>query len=111
MDAFITNNSFQNKVQQRREEETVLNWIDLPDNGEIYRINTVEEKEGKFGPCSILHIENQQGEKKKVWSPSKLIRDIKDKQDTCVIYFTSLGQTRKKGKTYNNFDLAFQPKK
>ena len=108
---FISKGSFLQKVQQRKEEDTILHWSDLSENGEIYRINDIEDKEGKFGPCHILHIQNDQGEKKKVWSPSKLIRDIQDKKETHIVYFTSLGQSFKKGKTYNNFDLAFQEKR
>ena len=49
MAAFITKESFTEKAKFTREEDKVLNWCDLGENGEIYKVVNIEEKEGKFG--------------------------------------------------------------
>ena len=94
--SFITRKSFLKKAQQQKEEERIFNGTDLPSDGDIFCVDIIEKRDGKFGDCHLLYIVNEQGEKKKVWSPSKLIRDIGDKSETHIIYFTSLGQSLKK---------------
>ena len=106
MASFISRNSF----SKLAEENKVLNWTQLPVDGVIYRIDKIEKNEGQSFTSYVLYIENDRGDKKKVWSPSKLIRDIEGKEKTHTIYFTSLGQTKKDGKSYNNFDLVLEEK-
>ena len=101
---FITQDNFFQKLQVRKEEEKILNWIEFPSNGEIFRIIRIENIKTKYGESSILHVEDVNGDEKKVWAPSKLLRDIYGKE-TSTVYFTSLGQVQKDMKTYNNFDL------
>ena len=107
MAAFITKESFTEKASIAREEEKVFNWCDLEVDGEIYKVENIEEKEGKFGICYILHTITQEGFKNKIWSPTKLSNQIQKKQNK-ITYFTSLGQVHRKGRTYNNFDVVFE---
>ena len=101
---FISQDNFLQKLQVRKEEEKILNWTEFPSNGEIFRITRIENIKTKYGESSILHVEDVNGDGKKVWAPSKLLRDIEGKESSTV-YFTSLGQVQKDTKTYNNFDL------
>ena len=104
---FISQDNFIQKLQVRKEEEKILNWIEFPSNGEIFRIVKTKNVKTKYGESTILHVEDANGDGKKVWAPSKLIRDIEGKE-TSTIYFTSLGQIQKDLKTYNNYDLIIE---
>ena len=107
MATFITRELFVEKAPIAREDERVFNWSYLEVDGEIYKVEHIEEKEGKFGTCYILQAINQEGLRKKVWSPVKLSNLIKKNQNK-ITYFTSLGQVHQKGRTYNNFDVVFE---
>ena len=103
---FITKDIFKAK----KEDQNVLKWNEL-EEGIIYKVTDTETTEGKFGPCSILHIIDKDAKRKRVWGPSQMVKRIVEKQQnqpTTTVYFTSLGQAQKDGKTYNNFDLVFQ---
>ena len=66
MATFITRELFVEKAPITCEEERVFNWSDLEVDGEIYKVEHIEEKEGKFSECYILHTINQEGLRKKV---------------------------------------------
>ena len=63
--AFISRTAFAKKAELQKEANRVLTWKDLPVDGEIYKIEVVEEKSGKFGTCVIASIINARGEKKR----------------------------------------------
>ena len=105
--AFISQTAFAKKAEQQKEAKRALSWKDLPVNGEIYKIEVIEEKVGKYGPCYIANTINERGEKKRIWIPIKLVRDIEGKEDK-KIYFISLGQEERDGKTFNNYDLVIE---
>ena len=68
---FISKNHFTSKA----EDQTVLKWNELVE-GVIYKITNIEVAEGKFGPCSILHIVDKDANRKRVWGPSQIINNL-----------------------------------
>ena len=105
--SFISKRAFTEQAKITREESQVSNWVDIPTNGEIYKVNSIDEKEGKFGPCFIITIESDRGEKSKLWSPRKLASIIQENPSKTV-FFCSLGQTLINGKRRNNFDFVLR---
>ena len=87
---FISQDNFLQKLQVRKEQEKVLNWTELPSDGEIYRIIRIENIKTKFGESSILHVEDVNGVGKKVWAPSKLMRDIEENKETSLHFLILL---------------------
>lgn len=106
--SFISKQKFNTSVQEQKDKDRVLHWTDL-EEGVIYKIVVIDTKQGKFGECFILTIEEESGTFSKVWSPNPLIRRIKQvKKPKESVFFTSLGQARRNNKTYNNFDIHFE---
>ena len=107
--SFISKQEFDDKVKIQKVEFKVKNWSDIEESI-IYLIDTIEEKySAKYGECYILHIEDDQGNKDKVWAPSLLITQIRERRKSDEIpYFVSLGQEVLTNKTINRFDLIFK---
>lgn len=109
---FMSRSNFRKKVEsQVKVSGDIKPWIELPIDGTIYKIASFEQKDGKFGICTILSIIDKLGQKTKVWAPRALVREIEAeerKEQPREIYFTSLGQSKKDGRTYNNYDSCYQ---
>ena len=95
MDKWITKEDFQQQVEKQKEEEETTPWGDLEEE-KIYLIDKIEELESiKYGQCFLLHIKDRQGDTKKVWSPSRMVKYIKiNRQPHQLVYFCSMGQER-----------------
>ena len=59
---FISQDNFIQKLQVRKEEEKILNWIEFPSNGEIFRIVKIKNVKTKYGESTILHVEDANGD-------------------------------------------------
>ena len=98
---------------QREVYKEATRWDELGE-GVVFRINSIEKKDSKFGVCHLLHCtkegEEESGEEIYIFAPKALIKDFKKRYRVeHVPYFISLGQgvcelTKNKR---NNFDLIF----
>ena len=111
--SFISKQEFDEKVKIQKKEFQVKRWADIEESI-IYLIDTIEEKYSvKYGECYILHIEDDKGKIDKVWAPSRLVTQIRERRKSDEIpYFVSLGQeVLNKNKTINRFELTFKKDK
>jgi hypothetical protein len=107
---FVDESKFGEEAQIRKEKDKVLTWTEL-DTSKIYTIYLIEEKVSeKFGHriCHILYMMDRYGEKVRVWGPSKLVSDLKDKELNQRPFIRSLGQDRCQDKLVNLYDLMFE---
>ena len=108
---YMTKEEFEQMVMINKENDKILTWLEL-DGDIVYNITRIEERFSKKfnGPCWILHLIKKEGEEPfKVWSPKKLVEDIKTRRRTTErVFIMSLGQEYYKGRTFNKYDLVFK---
>ena len=105
---FVSDEVFTVRANAIREAEKTLNWTDL-DETVVYSITGIQERKSQWGPCWILYLLDRNGNRCKVWSPSRLIHDLKkQRQETDRPFIKSLGQDKEGVKTINKYDLCFQ---
>lgn len=104
---FISEEVFAVNAAILKKDDEILKWPDLQ-VGVTYIINHIQvEISIKYGECYILHIEDKDENKLKVWGTKTLVDKIKEKRkETDLVYFKSLGQRVENRKTYNDFDLV-----
>ena len=66
-------------------------------------------KSSNYGECFLLHLEDKNQTSYRVWSPSRLIKQIKkDRQPDQNVYITSLGTQKINAvKSRNEFEISF----
>ena len=105
---FVSDEVFALRANAIKEAEKTLNWIDL-DQTVVYSITGIQERKSKWGACWILYLLDRNGNRCKVWAPSRLINDLKkQRQQTDRPFIKSLGQIKEGIKTINQYDLCFQ---
>ena len=101
-DDFISEDAFQEKVQDQSQE--ALKWKDLP-NGVIYKILEVTEVDGKFGKSKILTLKNREGETTKVWAcPTP--NNEKGSLQGAFVRSTGFKLSKKSNQQYLSYDLV-----
>lgn len=109
MAAFISQDVFEASVEERKAEEEVTPWKSLP-RKVIMKIILIERcKSSQYGECFLLHLEDKNQTSYRVWSPSRLIKQIKkDRQPDQNVYITSLGTQKINAvKSRNEFEISF----
>ena len=109
MAAFISQDVFEASVEERKAEEEVTPWKSLP-RKVIMKIILIERcKSSNYGECFLLHLEDKNQKSYRVWSPSRLIKQIKkDRQPDQNVYITSLGTQKINAvKSRNEFEISF----
>ena len=109
MAAFISQDVFEASVEERKAEEEVTPWKSLP-RKVIMKIILIERcKSSNYGECFLLHLEDKNQTSYRVWSPSRLIKQIKkDRQPDQNVYITSLGTQKINAvKSRNEFKISF----
>ena len=109
MAAFISQDVFEASVEERKAEEEVTPWKSLP-RKVIMKIILIERcKSSNYGECFLLHLEDKNQTSYRVWSPSRLIKQIKkDRQPDQNVYITSLGTQKINAvKSRNEFEISF----
>ena len=101
-DDFISEDAFQEKVQDQNQE--ALKWKDLP-NGVIYKILEVTEVDGKFGKSKILTLKNREGETTKVWACPTLNNE-KGSLQGAFVRSTGFKLSKKSNQQYLSYDLV-----
>ena len=106
---FVSEQVFKTKVAEQKLADKVSNWDDLEQNT-IYKVNYIHERVSEeYGICHILDLEDRDENKIRVWSPKKLIMDLKEKRKPKdQPYITSLGKGRYKKNIVNKFDLMLE---
>ena len=98
--------------EQREVYKGATRWDELGE-GVVYRINSIEKKDSRFGVCYLLHCSKEgeeNGEEICTFAPRALIADFKKRYRVDHIpYFISLGQgvCELTKNTKNKFDLIF----
>ena len=106
---FPSEKTFATKVAELNAGDHALNWLDV-DKTKIYVIKRIQQRfSQKYGICWLLHLADKQENFIKVWSPRKLIHELKEtKKSTQIPFIRSLGQEKIGHKTYNQFHLAYE---
>lgn len=102
-DDFISEDTFQEKVQDQNQEEAIK-WKDLPTEV-IYKILEVAEVDGKFGKSKILTLKDRQGETSKVWACPTLNKEKYSLQGAFV-RSTGFKLSKKSKQEYLSYDLV-----
>lgn len=112
---FISKSIFKKlSLQKKEEERDVISWSELPIDGAIYKIDDIEQKQGRFGECYILTFKNKLGAEGKVWCPRRLQREFDEeskKSKPRTLYFCTLGQNKKQdgsGHVKNEYESCFR---
>lgn len=92
--------------RRQADEEKILTWSQLEQKN-IFKVVKYVECEGTYGPTAYLLIEDKFGIQRKVWSPSRLLKEIKENPGKTA-FFTSLGQLDDNQKRYNKFELVLK---
>lgn len=107
---FVTEEDFKEQVDARREANKIHTWDELAE-GVIFAITRIQQVHStKYSKeCYILHLKDREENTLRVWSPSKLINDLKEtRKPTERPFIVSLGQMKFKKKTFNQFDLVLK---
>ena len=101
-------------IKKKEEERDIQMWTELPIDGTVYKIQDIEKKNGRFGDCFILTINDKFGEQSKVWAPRRLREEFEEeskKDQPRSIYFCSLGQNKKQdgsGHVNNEYESCYR---
>ena len=101
-DDFISEDTFQEKVQEQNQDP--IKWKDLP-TGVIYKILEVMEVDGKYGKCKILTLKGREGETAKVWACPTLNKE-KDPLQGAFVRSTGFKLSKKSQQEYLSYDLV-----
>ena len=107
---FVTEEDFKKQADEQREADRVRTWDEL-EEGVIFAITRIQQfYSTKFNKtCYILHLTDREENTIRVYSPSKLITDLKEKRTpTDRPFIVSLGQEQYGKKTLNKFDLVLR---
>ena len=106
--AFLSQEAFEERVEEERRENTVTSWVDL--DRKVYQITLIEEKfSEKFGACFLGTVIDESGEISRVWCPSGLLKSVEEKKGKYKdVFFVPNGQKKiSKLKSINLFDVVF----
>ena len=111
-DWFISEEAFKTQASLKREADKVLNWFELEEDI-IYTITSIGVRESEeYGTCYILDLADRQDNTTRVWAPSRLIKELKEKRKPKErAFIVSLGKEQFKKKSLNKYDLIFKETK
>ena len=101
-DDFISEDAFQEKVQDQNQE--AIKWKDLP-IGKIYKIVEVVEVEGKYGKSKIFNLKNREGETTRVWACHTLNNE-RDSLQGAYVRSTGFKVSKMSKLEYLSYDLV-----
>ena len=110
---FVTEDAFRQQAAAQREANKIHTWDELSEGVTFAIIRIQQVHSAKFNKiCYILHLKDREENTLRVWSPSKLITDLREKRKpTDCPFIVSLGQAKFKKKTFNQFDLVLEDTK
>ena len=77
MEAFLSEENFARHVnKQNLSESPAGKWRDLT-NGILYRIDRAKEVTTRYGPGMILEMQTREGDKKSIWAPERLAKELR----------------------------------